>query len=210
MGVMESLRAERFADGLRMPGPGAALMRAADFGLAGVAAHDLAQAGWDVLLLHSPADEAPALSVALRVEGEGRRCELVAGALDDEETCEEAALHAAFLGRGRIGALVCVDGPTTAPAVGMAGLDALLRAVVPLMAPDARVVHIQPELPRDAGREALSAQRMLHHSAQRMLGRLRREHGLHDLRMTVAAGWAWAAEGHGGGLDGGTWAPSSG
>lgn len=112
---------------------------------------------------------------------------MVAGALDDLETCEEAALHAAFLGRGRIAALVCVEGSAPGKRRDVAGFGAVLRAAVPLLAPDACVVHLQPGLPRGAGLEALSARCLLHRSARRMLGRLRREHGLHGLCMTAAA-----------------------
>ncbi|WP_206930670.1 hypothetical protein [Roseococcus thiosulfatophilus] len=209
--MMEKLPAGRLAAWLRASGQGAVLLSAGrEIGLAGAAARDLARAGRDVLLLHAPADEAIALSVALDVEAEGRRCELVAGALDDMETCEEAALHAAFLGRGRIAAVVCVEGAAPDTRGDVAGFATVLRAAVPLLAPDARVVHLQPELPREAGLEALSARRLLHRSTRRLLGRLRREHGLHGLCMTAAAGWAWAAENGRAGLDARAWAPSSG
>lgn len=211
MGMMERLPAGRLAAWLGASGPGSVLLSAGqDIVLARSAARELARAGQDVLLLHAPADEEMALSVALEVEGEGRRCELVAGALDDMETCEEAALHAAFLGRGRIAALICVAGPSATPERDVMGFGAVLRAAFPLLAPGARVVHLQPEVPRDAGIEALSSRRMPHRSARRLLARLRREHGLHGLCMTAAAGWAWVAEGGHAGLEAGSWAPSSG
>lgn len=70
MGVMDNLPAGRFAAWLRAAGPGAVLLSAGrEIGLAAVAARDLARAGQDVLLLHAPADEAMALSVALDVGG---------------------------------------------------------------------------------------------------------------------------------------------
>ncbi len=211
MGMMENLPAGRFAAWLCASGPGAVLLSAGqNMGLAAAAARHLARAGQDVLLLHAQADEALALSTALDVEAEGRRCELVAGALDDIEACEEAALHAAFLGRGRIAALVCVEGSAPGARQDVAGFGAVLRAAVPLLAPDARVVHLHPELPRDAGQEALSARRLLQRSARRMLGRLRREHGLHGLRVTAAVGWGWTAEQGRAGLEAGSWAPSAG
>lgn len=209
MDMMGKLPAEPFAAWPRASGPGAALLCAGrDIGLAGAAARDLACAGLDVLLLHAPADEATALSIALDVEACGRRCELVTGALDDMEACEEAALHAAFLGRGRIAALVCVEDVAPGTRRGVAGFAAVLRAAVPLLAPRARVVHLHPEFPCDGGSEAPSARR-LDRDTRRLLGRLRREH-VHGLRMTAAPGWTWAAESGRGGLDAGAWAPSSG
>lgn len=206
MSIMQRLSPGRLAGWLQGLSPGAVLLSAgSDIVLAGAAARDLARAGQDVLLLHAPADEEVALLVALDVEAAGRRCELVAGALDDAETCEEAALHAAFLGRGRIAALVCVE--SAAPAPDVAAFGVVLRAALPLLAAETRVLHLHPEPSRATVPEAPSSRRMLHRSAGRLMARLKREHGLHGLDMT---GWARAAEGVGARLEAGPWVPSSG
>lgn len=168
---------------------GTVLLSAGDIALARQVAQEAARAGRDVLLLHAPTDEAAALETARRVEAEGRRCELVSGEPEDEEACQEAALHAAFLGRGSIGALVCAGGWGASGH----GFDAVVRAALPLLAPGARVVHLQPELPKDAGLEARAARSALLRQARGMLGRLRRDHGLRaDCLTAAAAGWAWA------------------
>ncbi len=180
-------------------GKGVVLIGAGDVGLAGVAAQEAGRGGADVLLLHRPGDEAVALGIARRVEAEGRRCELLAGDLDDPESCEEAAIHAAFLGGGGIGALIWVGaapdaggqnlvarawpaGPSaTLPAAlrqDLLGFWAITRAVLPHLAPQARVLHLLPVLPAGARAEAAAARRAVQGFARGVLATLRRDHGV--------------------------------
>lgn len=185
-------------------GGGVVLISAGDVEASGAAALAFAQAGADIILLHRPADEATVLATALRVEAAGRRCELFAGDLDDAETCQEAAIHAAFFGRGGIGALVYVESPVEGgmglpdrdtPAAQEAlrqsvlGLWSLTRAALPHMAAGARIVHLQLDLPADAGPAALAARRTMQGFARGLLATLRRDHGIrgHSLCGPAAA-----------------------
>ncbi len=160
------------------------LIGAGDVAAAGRAAWRFARDGADVMLLHRPSDEAAALSIALRVEAEGRRCELLAGDLDDGALCEEAAIHAAFLGQGGIGAVVYAGTPPPSapdgrepwsgrPSSSLAAAEcwSLVRAALPHLVGGARVLHPWP--PSRAGQEdeAPAGRRGL-------LEMLRREHGI--------------------------------
>jgi len=174
--------------GMRAAEPASALITAGDLALAGIAARDLARRGADIVLLHRPGDEAAALRLALRVEAEGRRCELLAAEPTDAAACEEGVLHAVFLGGGRIGALVCVGEADRAEwRQGVQGFAAALRAALPHLAPSARVLHLQPELPREAGEEAQAARRALQRSARGLIGWLRRQHGLRGQALVSGA-----------------------
>jgi NAD(P)-dependent dehydrogenase (short-subunit alcohol dehydrogenase family) len=177
-------------------GVGAVLIGAGDAAVAGRAARRFAAGGAQVVVLHRPADEAAALCIARQVEAEGRRCELLAGDLDDGELCEEGAIHAAFLGRGGIGAVVCVGAPLpSAPDEADAALRrasaefrSLLHAALPHLVNGARVLHLWPAPPVEPEGGAPAARREALRLARGVLGVLGRSPAIEKRCGLVDAG----------------------
>jgi NAD(P)-dependent dehydrogenase (short-subunit alcohol dehydrogenase family) len=185
-------------------GARAALISAGDLAAAVPVALDFASRGLHVMLLHRPADEAAALALALRIEAQGQHCELLSGDLDDAETCEEAAIHATFLGRGGVAAVVCVSAaaPGGSAWAGQGGAaypvpfldEALLQAEAGFwVLMDAVLPHLMEGAPvilllSGPRADGSAMQRLVEQFADDLMATLRRAHG-------VRGYWDWGARG---------------
>lgn len=157
---------------------------------AGDFAERFAAAGATVVLLAHAADERGA---GAATPASARRCAVLPGDLTDPDFCQDAALEAAFLGRGWIDVLVILTEPL---AVGGPFEDApeaatdealhrsvcclwrVTRAALPHMPRDGRIIHVVPLPHAETGETGVAAHHALLGFGCGLLGTLEGARGL--------------------------------